>query len=687
MENNDDLPEIQKKEINGVEITNLEFAKIAMLSDYLILDRFQDYFTFFRLEKCFGPFFIKESPDFLLSVFKEICGPKKKYISFERLILAFTKWKSKSSTNDNFNKFMDIIFNKMTDTKDKKIGECVEGGRIFSTRNTNGRKVVSRLSVITDETKNKIKGFHIQYDDFFDNILSPDKTRDNITLEMNFHPNGRNIRDRDGISHVGGKYSVNKGIIKFMVFKCRSGKTFYIGDPTEDEGEEIKYFLFGTSSCQLKSIRIELVNGQLIYFEPRFQPSLRVNVKIIDFDSLDEKYINENIINSSLIFEENEIQSLSIEQLEETNTLIVPCVSDDAFIDKKDLEEPLSGKNFHEIYKSFLVQQSEGLEKEKEDLKNKIYEKTLMRKHLLRVYLKKFKVKENISVLKEIKQPKTKISQDKFLAKIKAYRKKMDKNIEKKKEELKNEEENKDSKNVKTDNDDGYWDDGEEKDWPKDDGIEIKEEIKVEDIKEESKNVITKKEEPKANEIKEKEIVIATNKGEKEQPDGQEKIVLKGKAMKLKNRFNNLKKHIEEEEKKENKKEEIVIQVEQVVEEPKKEEIKKEEPKKEEIKKEEVKKEEPKKEEVKKEEVKKEEPKKEEVKKEEQKGKVNKEEPKNEIIIKEDKKTEENKKIEINKNNDIAENQKDGSQINKTQDKDVNKTQPIKKKSSFCSIF
>ena len=121
MENSDDLPEIQKKEINGVEITNLEFAKIAMLSDYLILDRFQDYFTFFRLEKCFGPFFIKESPDFLLSVFKEICGPKKKYISFERLILAFTKWKSKSSTNDNFNKFMDIIFNKMTDTKDKKI--------------------------------------------------------------------------------------------------------------------------------------------------------------------------------------------------------------------------------------------------------------------------------------------------------------------------------------------------------------------------------------------------------------------------------------------------------------------------------------------------------------------------------------------------------------------------------------
>ena len=53
-----------------------------------------------------------------------------------------------------------------------------------------------------------------------------------------------------------------------------------------------------------------------------------------------------------------------------------------------------------------------------------------MRKHLLRVYLRKFKVKENISILKSNKQPKTKISQDKFLAKIKAYRIKMDKNIQ-----------------------------------------------------------------------------------------------------------------------------------------------------------------------------------------------------------------------------------------------------------------
>ena len=621
-DNNEEIPEIQSKQMNGVEITNLEIAKIGMLYDFLVLDRFQDYFTFFRLEKCFGPFFLKESPNFFPEVFHEICGPKKKYISYGRLILAYTKWKSKSSTNNSFNKFFDVVFNNIIVTKEQNIGKIVEGGRIFSTRNNRGRKIISRFSVLTDESKNKINGFHIQYDDVFDTILSPDKTRNNITLEMNFPPNGRNIRDRDGISHIGGKYSNKKGIIKFLMFKCRSGKTFYIGDEKEEEGEDIKNFLFGTSSCQLKSVRIEVIDGDLTYFEPKFQPSLRVNPKIKDFDSIDENYIKNDIIDAPLIFEENEMKSMSQEDLEKNNMLIIPCINDDAFIDKKELEEPLIGKDFNEIYKSFLVQQKEEEQKEVEDLKNKLYEKTIMRKHLLRIYLRKFKVKENISILRTNRQPKNKISQDKFLAKIKAYRKKMDKNIEEKKEELKKE---------KSDND-SYWDDEEEKDWPKDEGIEIEEkkEDKKEEIKEEEKKEEKEdKKEEKKEEVKEEkieeipiieenkkiyeeeknEIKIELNKDKKEDNE-QEKIVLRGKPKKLlKNKINNVKKFKEdlennkednkaepkneininkEENKEEDKKEEIKkdeIKIEQKIEEPKKDDIKLGEPKKEKAKK------------------------------------------------------------------------------------------------------
>jgi hypothetical protein len=411
-----------------------------------------------------------------------------------------------------------------------------------------------------------------------------------------------------------------------MIFKCRSGKTFYIGDNKEEEGEEIKYFLYGTSSCQLKSIRIGLINDELNYFEPKFQPSLRVNLKIIDFDSLDEKYINDNIINEKLIFEENEIQEISIEKLEESNGLIIPCINDDTFIDKKELIEPLCGKNFNEFCKSYIVQKSEIEEKEKQDLQNKIYEKTIMRKHLLRVYLKKFKVKENISVLKANKQPKARISQDKFLAKIKAYRNKMDKNIEKKKEEFR---EN-DSKEGKDSNDDGYWDDGEEKDWPLDYSIEIKEEIKTEDKNEKNKIEIN-------NDIslKENEIIISNN--EKDIPVEQEKIVLKGKTKLLKNKFNNLikeKEKEEEEKEKENKQEEkVIMHVEQKIEESKKEQNN---------------------------------------------------QAINEIVIKEDKKIEEKNQTNSNKNSDNK---------NKNKVKENSKNQNIKNQKSqtkdkwFCNIY
>ena len=686
MENNEEIPEIETKSINGVEITNLEYAKIAMICDYLILDRFQNHCSFFRLEKCFGPLFMKESHEFLTDVFKEICGPRHKYISFPRLILAYTKWKSNSSKNENFKKFMNIVFNEIIITKEQKIGELKEGGRIFSTRNSRGRKVISRFSVLTDESKNKLRGFHIQYDDVFDNILSPLKTKESITLEMNFPPIGRDIRDRDGISHIGGKYSNTKGCIKFLIFKCRSGKTFYIGDEKEEKGENIKYFLFGTSSCQLKSIRVELINEQLIYFEPKFQPSLRINQKIVDFDSIDEKYINENIMNEQLIFEENEIQSIPLEQLEENNGLIIPCINDDAFLEKGSLDEPLSGKDFNEIYKTLLVQQGEIMEKEKEDLKSKIYEKTIMRKHLLRVYLKKFKVKENISVLKSNTLSKSKISQDKFLVKI-PYREKMDKKIEEKKEEKKEDE---DKKEEKKDEEENYWDNEEEKDWPQDDAIEIKEvkeDVKVEvdkkeDIKEDKKEEI-KNEIP----IEEKNTKNDDNKDEEKEPLDQPKLLFRGKPRKiLRNKIDAIKKLREKEELEKKKKEEEQNNQEDKKEEPKKEEIKIEEPKIE------IKTEEPKKEEIKIEEpkinIKTEEPKKLESKKKENKI------PglKNEIIIGE----KDDNQLNLTETDNIINNKTDNN-INESssniknntssnQNKKDNEKVPTKKR-CWCNIF
>ena len=669
MENNEELPEIQKKTINGVEISNLDLAKISMICDYLVVDRFHDISSFVRFERCFGLFFPNEPSEFLPEVFREICGEKKKYITFGRLILAYIKWISKSSTNENFNKFMDLVFGDMIKTQNEVIGQLVEGGRVFSTRNTRGRKVISRFSVLTDSSKNKLEGFQIQYDDFFDTVLSPTKARDNITLEMNFSPQSRNIRDRDGISHIGGKYSITKSFIKFLIFKCRSGKTFYIGDETEEDGEEFKFFLFGTSSCQLKTLRIELVDGQLIYFEPKFQPSLRLNQKIIDFNSLDEKYINDNIMNAPLIFEENEIQNLPIEQLIESNSLLVPCVSDDAFIDKKLLEEPLSGKDFNEIYKSFWVSHSEKLDAEKEELKKQIYEKTIMRKKLLKIYFGKFKIQENIQVIKTKKPAENRVKMDKFLCKIKAYKKLMNKKIEVQKKQLETIEEE----------EEGIWDD--EEDWVEDVNLENnenKEENKIEVESEENKveiNVEPPKDEDLRIEMNGEEKGILEPENEKEKVEPKEegiKLKINGPKKLLKKKQKN-----QENEQEQPKKDEIKL------EEPKKEENIIEEPKKEEITIEQIKKEENKIIEEKKEDQI------EEIKKEENKIIEEKKEDQIEEIKKEENKNENKINIEQDNNKDKEQNniQKDkNEEKEKEKDEDEDEDEDVMKK-RYCKCF
>ena len=373
---------------------------------------------------------------------------------------------------------------------------------------------------------------------------------------------------------------------------------------------------------------------------------------------------------------------MPIEQLEENNGLIIPCINDDAFIDKKELEEKLSGKNFNDIYKTLLVKEGEIMEKEKEDLKNKIYEKTIMRKHLLRVYLKKFKVKENISVLKDEKLPQTRIKQDKLLAKIKVHRKKMEQIIEQKKEETKEDLKEKEEEKKEEKKEDNYWDDEEEKDWPQDDGIEIKE------VNSKGEVINEEKEDKKMIEVEIPVVVEEKNINENkdnEEPKEKPKIVMRGKPKKLINhKLNALKNKIEKEE--QDKKEENIINVEQKIE-PKKEENiinieQKIEPKKEdEDKKEEVKKEEPKKEEA---------PKKEEPKKEEKKNEIIEEKKDNNKIniskteLKNSNKLDnignDNNKIDNDINNKIKQS---NTTVNKN--KKVTQTKPAKK--WWCDIF
>lgn len=350
--------EIKKKIIKGIQITNIEINLIKSLCDYLILDRVKDFATFQRFEQCLGPLF-SDNCDFILSeVYKEICGPKRKYITFKRLLSSYINWKSNKSKNKSFNYFMISLFgnNKIIKSNDEIIGDLNNNCQIFSAQNCQGRKAISKFGIFSDIKKEKIQGFILEYDDSFNANLSFRHESDTPSLEINLKPYKVDeiyekifSNDRDSVSHIGGKYNIKDNKIYFLILKCRSGKTFYIGDNSKKVEKDILPFLYGNYDSEIRGMRIATMRNQLSYLELEFQKSMRINKNLgIDFDKIDEKFLEED----KLIFEENKIQNINLNDPNYDKYILIPLVKDFSFMDESNLKEIREGKKFNEIYNS-----------------------------------------------------------------------------------------------------------------------------------------------------------------------------------------------------------------------------------------------------------------------------------------------------------------------------------------------
>ena len=74
---------------------------------------------------------------------------------------------------------------------------------------------------------------------------------------------------------------------------------------------------------------------------------MRVNQNLcVEFDKIDEKFLEEN----NLIFEEKQIQDISVSDSNYDKYILVPSITDDAFMDASSLKEIKEGKQFKEIY-------------------------------------------------------------------------------------------------------------------------------------------------------------------------------------------------------------------------------------------------------------------------------------------------------------------------------------------------
>ena len=231
-----------------IDVTNEELIKIKVLCDYVFADQYKDSASFPRFEECFG-ILVKDLNISLQQVFMDMCGPKRKYITFRRMIKAYLNYKNKNRRNsEDFNKFMDLMYNNVLRDDEANVGKQIEGATHYNSKSAENHKAISKLSVITDETKEVIKGFQIEYDDFFKNDLFLNKEGEKffISLEINLGVEDKlstdpkefpDANERDGITHICG--TCNDSAITFLGFKCRSGKILFIGKP------DGKPFIFG----------------------------------------------------------------------------------------------------------------------------------------------------------------------------------------------------------------------------------------------------------------------------------------------------------------------------------------------------------------------------------------------------------------------------------------------------------
>ena len=143
----------KSNDLNNIDLSEEELTKIKTISEYLFMDQYQDTCAYPRFEECFGAFCLEKSID-LPKVFKSLCGKKRKYLTFRRLIISFNHWKKNTKkSNPDFTKFMDLIYNNLLKKPGQSIGKISDKAINYNTNNSQHKKAISQFCVITDEER------------------------------------------------------------------------------------------------------------------------------------------------------------------------------------------------------------------------------------------------------------------------------------------------------------------------------------------------------------------------------------------------------------------------------------------------------------------------------------------------------------------------------------------------------
>ena len=336
-----------------LNITENEYNKIKTICEFLFFDQYQEAASFTRFEKCFQPLFCSIENISFMKIFKDIVGPKKKYITYKRFLKAYINYKNEDVSLSNDSKiFFSNLFDSILKTKDDFVGENLENNMLYSTSRTcKIRDSITKLQVLNDDQGN-IHGINLEYDGIYKVKMFPKSLEEElqIILEIkldiiNYNLFKKNIKRyknnkidlyRDAITHIFGTMN-DKGFLTFIGFKCISGKTLFVGFP------EGKGFLFGEFGKKIHDFKVQLNIDGITKFQPGFKNNSKTNYYLNNIKKLSLEQLNEEkLINDEEIL-------LNINDEKELDKLITTdLIEDNYFFDDK-LKDKFYGNDYKEI--------------------------------------------------------------------------------------------------------------------------------------------------------------------------------------------------------------------------------------------------------------------------------------------------------------------------------------------------
>ena len=335
-----------------INLTEEEKKKINTICDYLFFDQFTEMATYLRFERCFQPLLTNDKDTDIEDLFKEICGPKKKYLNYKRFVKSYLNYKE-NKVSKELKEFFDKLFNSIL--KEEKVGEF-EGGKLtYSTMKANkNRDCITSIEVLNDKEQ-IIHGVNVIFDEIFENKLYPKKLEETLSvgLELNLRildenrlekrKLPKNIKDsyfRDVVTHVFGTVDEKTNYITFLGFKCISGKTQFVGTP---KGKSFLIGEFGKKLNQLKcQMTMDGITCLLPYLDKNLRPNVYLSKKISELTL-------EDINKDEIILDEKYLSKLTDE--EEIDKYITTPLIDDAHFFNFNLKDDIFGNSLKEVIK------------------------------------------------------------------------------------------------------------------------------------------------------------------------------------------------------------------------------------------------------------------------------------------------------------------------------------------------